>query len=258
MKRGRFLAAGLAIVALAACGPAQLDVTVEREVPDPDSDGTVVRPLADVEVRLIPFDRDEVFDSLAEAYPDPEPPIPDSVLAAQEAVQEAQEEWRAAQARWQTTRDRLQDINQEMQGLNRGEARYVALFREFQDLDAQLSRLNRQVDQAFKKFTDLQNSSIEAAEQIRLRREQWAEEAFADAGLVFEQRLKELGREIQVDTTDAQGMVQFQAPPGEWWVHARFELPYRELYWNQTITLERGDPTTFTLNESNAKKRPKL
>lgn len=258
MKRGRLLSAGVAVVVLAACGPAQLDVTVEREIPDPDSEGTMVRPLEEVEVRLLPFDRDVVFDSLAEAYPEPEPAIPDSVLAAQVAVQEAQQRWRTAESRWQSTRDRLQEINREMRGLNRGEARYVALFREFQDLDAQLNRFQRQVDQTFKAFNDLQSSSLEAAEQIRLRREQWAEEAFAEAGEVFQRRLEATGREIQVDTTDAQGMVQFRVPPGQWWVHARFELPYQELYWNKPIQLERGDPTTFTLNESNAEKRPKL
>lgn len=258
MKRESLLSAALVAIAVSACGPAELVVTVEREVDDPETEGTVVRPLADVEVSLLPFDRDVVFDSLEEAYPEPEPPIPDSVLAAQEAVQDAQERWRAAETRWQAARDRLQEISQEMETLNRGEGRYVVLFREFQELEGELNALENEVDRTFEEFTELQNQSLEAAEQIRLRREQWAEDAFAEAGIVFQERLEAAGREIHVDTTDAQGMVDFRAPPGEWWVHARFELPYEELYWNVPITLERGDPIEFILNGENAESRPKL
>lgn len=258
MKRGKVLWTALIAVALSACGPAELVVTVEREVDDPETEGTTVRPLADVEVSLLPFDRDVVFDSLSEAYPEPEPPIPDSVLAAQDAVQAAQERWRQAEARWQTTRDRLQEISQQMEGLNRNEGRYVALFREFQELEGELDDLQAEVDRTFDEFNELQAASLEAAEQIRLQREEWAEQAFAEAGMVFQERLEAAGREIHVDTTNAQGMVEFQAPPGEWWVHARFELPYQELYWNEQIMLERGDPIQLILNAENAESRPKL
>ena len=45
---------------------------------------------------------------------------------------------------------------------------------------------------------------------------------------------------------------------GEWWIHARYDLPYEELYWNVSITVERGDPQRVVLNRANAQRRPKL
>lgn len=258
MRRSWILTVAALSVALSACGNAQVAVTLQREVEDPETGETVVEPLDGVEVQLVPFDRDEVFDSLATAAATPEPPIPDSVMAAQEAVQEAQEEWRAAETRWQGIRDRLQEITQELEGLNRGESRYVTLFREFQDLEGQLNRVERQMNEAFNRFNELQSASLAAAEQIRLQRENWADEAFADVGEVMAARLEATGRDIVVDTTGAQGMVTFEAPQGDWWIHARYDLPYEELYWNVPVTLERGTPLETTLTGENAERRPKL
>ena len=45
---------------------------------------------------------------------------------------------------------------------------------------------------------------------------------------------------------------------GRWWVHARWELPYRELYWNEPIEVEGGEPFTLTLSRQNAEVRPKF
>ena len=54
-------ASGL-LLAAAACGPAEVVVTMEIDLPNPEGEGTVNRSLSDIEVQLIPFDRDAVFD----------------------------------------------------------------------------------------------------------------------------------------------------------------------------------------------------
>ena len=113
-------------------------------------------------------------------------------------------------------------------------------------------------ERAFRNFTSLQEQSIAAADAIRIRRENWGDEAFADVGLVIDAKLRASGMEIMYDTTDANGLVQFEVSPGEWWVSARYELPFTELYWNQSIDLSRGEPFPLTLNRVNAKERPKL
>lgn len=241
-----------------ACGQGQVIVSAEVEVPNPEGEGMVVRPIADTEVQLLPFNRDLVFDSLAEAFPTPEPTIPEDLLEAQEAIAIAQEEWRAAEQTWGQGRARLQEITQEMEGLSRGEAQYVALFREFQDVEGAVSRAERVKDQAFARFTELQEGYIQRADSMRLVREQWGDEAFASAGDVFLMKLRESGREILTDTTDAAGMAGFEVPPGQWWVYARNELPFSELYWNLPITVERGNPVQVSLNASTAEVRPKL
>jgi len=241
-----------------ACGQGQVVVSAEVEVPNPEGEGMVVRPIADTEVQLLPFNRDLVFDSLAEAFPTPEPTIPEDLLEAQEAIAIAQEEWRAAEQTWGQGRARLQEITQEMEGLSRGEAQYVALFREFQDVEGAVSRAERVKDQAFARFTELQEGYIQRADSMRLVREQWGDEAFASYGDVFLMKLRESGREILTDTTDAAGMAGFEVPPGQWWVYARTELPFSELYWNLPITVERGNPVQVSLNASTAEVRPKL
>lgn len=241
-----------------ACGPGEVSVTAEVEVPNPEGEGMVARPIADTEVQVIPFDRDLVFDSLAQAYGSPEPAIPADLLAAQEEIAAAQEEWQAAEARWSTLRDQLQQINEQMQGLSQAEARYVQLYREWQDLDSQLSRVERQKDSAFQRFTELQQGYIQRADSMRLIREQWSDDAFADAFDIFAQKMEEMGREIVVDTTDAEGHALMAVPTGQWWVHARYELPFSELYWNIPITVERGDPVPVRLTPETAQVRPKL
>jgi hypothetical protein len=242
----------------AACGPAQVVIVAEIDVLDPEGEGTVIRPLAAQEIQLLPFDRDEVFDSLARAFPTEEPPIPEDLLTLQEAISEAQEEWMEAEARWAAGRDRLVRINEEMENLNRGEARYVSLYREFEDVFAQVEGAERAKDQAFERFDDLQQGYVQRADSMRLIREGWEDEAFAPAGEIFLNRLRELGRDMVVDTTDASGRTVVPVRPGKWWVHARYELPFVELYWNIPVEVERGDPVQVTLNRATAQQRPRL
>jgi hypothetical protein len=241
-----------------ACGPGQVVVTAEIEVPDPEGEGTVIRPVSDTEVQLLPFDRDAVFDSLAADFGVPEPPIPEELLAAQDSIAVAQEVWRAAEARWGALRDRLQQVTDEMEGLSRGEARYVALYREFQDGESQLARVEREKDQAFERMTALQEGIIRQADSVRIKREEWGDEAFASAWDIFAVKMDETGRDMVADTTDASGIAMVDVPPGEWWVHARYELPFQELYWNIPVTVVRGDPLEVRLTRETAQVRPKL
>jgi hypothetical protein len=244
---------------VAACGPGQIAVTSEIEVPDPETEGAMVtRPIADLEVQVIPFNRDLVFDSLTAAFPTPEPEIPEDLLAAQREIAAAQAEWRAAETVWNNGRDRLQRIRDEMDTLNRAEARYVVLFNEFSDVEAEVGRAERRKDQAFRQFTDLQEGYIQRRDSMRIVRLQWADEAFAGANDVFITKLRELGEDILVDTTDAQGYALIDVPPGQWWVYAYYEQAYSELYWNLPITVERGDPMPVRLNPETAEERPVL
>lgn len=244
---------------LAACGPGRVAVTAEIDVPDPEAEGQVVtRPLADVEVQLIPFDRDLVFDSLTQAFSTPEPEIPADLLAAQEEIAAAQAEWNAAETTWGNGRARLQEILDEMEPLNQAEARYVTLFREFQDVETQVARAERIKDQAFRRFTGLQEGYLQRRDSMRIIRDQWADEAYGPAFDVFALKLRETGRAIVVDTTDTQGYALIEVPPGQWWVHGFFEQAYSELYWNLPITVERGEPVQVRLNRSTAEIRPIL
>lgn len=248
------------ILAVGACGPAEVVVTMEIDLPDPDGDGTVNRALSDIEVQLIPFDRDQVFDSLTREYGTPEPAVPQELVDRRSEVQQAQGQWETSVRRWNTIRDTLQKLNTAMEGYSRGEARYVALFREWQDFDGQLGGVERQMDRDFESFTAMQQGTIRASDSVRILQDNWADDAFAEIGTVFSTMHRSTGLDWVVDTTDASGIARrnLLVKPGVYWVHARYQLAYTELYWNVMITVEGGEPMTVQLTRANAQERIKL
>jgi hypothetical protein len=239
-----------------ACGGA--DVAVMARLQGVETGGEGV-PLTALQVRLLPFDRDALFDSLAQAYPTPEPQVPDTVFALQQAVIERQREWQRAQVRWGALRDSLQVLSNRMQGMPRGSGEYLVLFRDFNDLADEVDRLERQSNQAFQAFTSLQARLTTEAREISLQRELWADEAFAPADSIFRARMDERGGSEQVDTTNAQGVARFRnVRSGPWWVYTRYDRQFDELYWNVPIQVDRGDEIELILSEENAEVRQKL
>jgi hypothetical protein len=103
----------------------------------------------------------------------------------------------------------------------------------------------------------MQRQTIAVTDSIRIQRDLWAEEAFVDYNEVIALKLDALGREELADTTNAQGTAVFQAPEGQWWLYARYALPYEELYWNVPLEVA-GDSTFILLNRENAEVRPPL
>lgn len=259
MRRTLPLASCL-LLAAAACGPAEVVVTMEIDVPNPDGDGTVVQTLSDIQVQLIPFDRDAVFDSLQDAFGTPEPPIPPALLEARSQVQAANETWQRNTTRWQTIRDTLTALNDELAKYTRAESRYSVLFLEWQDWDSQLDNAQRAMDRSFARFDSLQRGTIRASDSIRILREAWGDDAFAEVGVVFDAKSRASKLDWAVDTTDASGVARthLRVKPGRYWVYARYELAYTELYWNVPVDVTGGDPLTVVLNRQNAQERVKL
>lgn len=256
MRFAKLCSAFSLLAIVAACFQPQALIRVEADA----NDSGTAQGLSDIEVRFYPFDRDAVFDSLTSVSTTPEPQVPPELLAAQDSVASAQRAWQMAETEWQDMRDRLQTISNEIATLNRGEARYVQLFNEFRDLEGRVDAAERASQAAFQNFTALSEGVLSRAEQVRLLREQWEDDAFATVGEVFDAKAAEAGREVIYDTTGADGTAgPISAPAGQWWVFARYELPFEELYWNVPFTLEGSDgPMTVTLNAENAQRRPKL
>jgi hypothetical protein len=244
MKRISLLCAALGLMGAAACGPAEVVVTAEIEAMDPATGEPVTRQLSDLEVLLLPYDRDVIFDSLASAAAGPEPQVPAELLEAQDAVAQAQQSWRELETRWNTLRDTLQKISATLDEYTRGESRYRLLYNEFQDMEAQYAQVERRKDRSFVVFDSLQRANIE--------------QTFADADAVMLAHVRASGLPAVADTTDASGVVRFEVKPGQYWVHARYEEPYSELYWNVPLTVTRGEPLTLGLNRSNAEERAKF
>ncbi len=248
------------ILAAAACGPAEVVVTMEIDVANPDVDGMMQIALADVEVQLIPFDRDAVFDSMTSSFGTPEPEVPQDLIDRRAEVQSAQAEWDAATRRWATIRDTLSTISEVLETLNRGSGDYVVLFREFNEWDSQLGAAEREQERTFTIFDELQQGTIRASDSVRVLQDNWADDAYTGVGTVFSEKQRVLGLDWVMDTTDANGVARggLMVKPGQYWVYARYEMAYTELYWNLPITVEGGEPLTVSLTRSNAEERIKL
>lgn len=252
MRRLVWVAAVACTAVLGACGGS--DLVVQAQV---QSDEGEVMPLENLEVRALPYDRDAVFDSLREAYATPEPEIPAELSALQDSIAAANTAWANATARWNAGRDSLQQLNDRLAGMSRASGEYVVLFRQVNDLFDEVAEQERRMNQEFQRFTTLQSRYNQTAEEIRRTREQWADAAYADVDKVIEERLRQARRPMHVDTTDANGIVRMNVKPGEWWIHARYDLPFEELYWNVPITVD-GEPEPLVLNRETAQVRPKL
>ena len=169
-------------------------------------------------------------------------------------------EWQNNQNRWNLIRDTLQKLTTALEQYNRGEATYVVLFREWNDFDGELGDVERQMNRSFENFTGLQEGTIEASNTIRMMRENWGDEAFSGSFEVFDTKRRASGLDAVADTTDASGIARqnLKVKPGQYWVYARYELAYTELYWNIPVEVIGGEPLQVSLSRANAEERIKL
>jgi hypothetical protein len=218
------------------------------------------RALADLPVRLLPYDRDAIFDSLEAVHPDPEPAIPADLLQQQQQIQEAERRWRTAEDRWTEVRDSLRTLGDALQRMQaeglRATPQYNQSFQAWDRLDGQVRQLEQRSQSSFREYDTLQRTFLARADSIRVVREQWADRAFADFDRVVTERLRRSGREEYADTTDASGVTRFRGiPQGRWWAFARYTLLFEELYWNVPVEVS-GDSVGVVLTRENAQVRP--
>ncbi len=251
-RTGFGLVALIATLALTACGTASISVVVELE----GEDGGDARLLEDIEVRILPYDRDRVFDSLTQAAPTPEPQIPPELLAARDDIAEAQRAWSAASTREAELRDTILKLRSKLDELNPAMNDYKELFLQVDPMITEFEGLEGEVQSLFETFNDLQQANLERMDAVRIQQENWANQAFSDIGDVIAARIDASGLEEVADTTGVQGAALVEVAPGQYWVYARYELLYDELYWNVPVTVERGDPVVVRLTRANAERRP--
>lgn len=253
------LAAAIAAAATSGCGGGDVAVVAAIESEQVGEEAVDVVALGSLPVRLLPYDRDALFDSLTEAYPEPEPQLPDTVAQLQQQVGQRQQEWQIAQSRWGMLRDSLKTLADRMNAMDQGSGEYFAAFQDFNSLEEEVETLQSRSDQAFRDFTSLQTRLNQQSQEVRLRHRAWADEAFAPVDSLIEARLEQTGLQEMADTTDAQGVARFRnVPAGEWWVHARYDQQFDELYWNVPVEVARGEELVVRLNRENAEVRQKM
>lgn len=259
MRRGVLILAAVAAATTTACGGGEVVVQAQIEGQAAGGEPGESVALSALPIRLLPYDRDALFDSLGQAYPEPEPELPDSLFQLQQRVTERQQEWQQAQNRWGLLRDSLQQIATRMNQMDQRSGEYFALFQDFNDLEGQVNQLEQRSNNAFQEFIQLQNRLNTQSREIRLQRQAWADEAYAPVDSIIRARLESRRLQEYADTTGAQGVVRFTGvPSGRWWVHARYDRQYDEMYWNVPVEVESGEQLQVRLTAENAEVRQKM
>ncbi|MGD8867580.1 MAG: hypothetical protein PVI01_08110 [Gemmatimonadales bacterium] len=250
MNKHWVLSLGL-LVMLAACGRStQLAVQAVSE----GADGEEVAYKQQV-IRMLPYDRDSIFATLAASAPEPEPQPPNDFMLLRDTVASAQEQWVDAEAAWNDMREQMQQLSDRMQNMDRASNEYAQAYRRFDDLDRQVRRLEREKQQYFETFTALQEQYRARADSFNAVYQAWSDAAFDGYGEIVDSLLEARGVEELIDTTDANGWAYFSVPRGTWWAHTRAALVFEELYWNVRYQ-SAGGADTLILNKSNAEIRP--
>ena len=205
-------------------------------------------------IQLIPYDRDEIFTILASEAAEPEPQPPEDLIALRDSVSAARQLWTDAESTWNDVRSEMQTLSEAMGSMERTSREYADAYVRFDDLDAQVGRLDRAKNTYFEAFTTMQDEYRSRASAFNAVLEAWEDVAF-DRYVEITDSLIKLRGEILEDTADASGWTYFIAPRGTWYVHTRAKLVFEELYWNLPYE-SAGGADTLILNDSNAEIRP--
>ena len=251
MKRLVWVAAVAGTATLSACGGNEVVVQAMTE-----QEGQAA-PIAGLVVRALPYDRDMIFDSLRAAYTTPEPEVPAALSALRDSIAAANQEWSRMNAVWASGRDSLRALSEEMQGMPRNNPRYLPMFNRYNALDREVNAAEQRSQAAFRRFEGLNARYASQAEETQAARTQWADAAYSDIDDIIDSRLREMRLREMADTTDANGIARFRGlRSGQWWIHARYDLPFDELYWN--VPIQADGTVQLQLTRENAEVRPKL
>lgn len=238
----------------AACGGSQVSVLVLA------GEEGAEKPEPNLALEYLPFDRDSVFEALIAAAEDPEPQIPEDLKVQIDSVAVLQKALSEAEAGWAEAREALQNLSGRLQRLDRRSREYQRLYRQFDGMEASVSRLDNARQAAFGRYTDLQQQTQGRSDSIQIVIEAWEEIAFEDYADIEAQLQEAAGRKILHDTTNAEGVATSRLPGGRWYVHTRVALPldpsFSELYWN--VLIDPGLSDTLRLTRENAVIRPRF
>jgi hypothetical protein len=149
MKQFFVLATIIGFVGSAGCGNPQV---VAEAVFTNEANGEKA-PLGYLPIRLLPYDRDVVLDSLETAFDVPEPAFPPELLAVQREVRAAERTWITEQVRWSTVRDSLELLSEQIDEMSTqaqvASPQYRQTAQQRSRLEAEELLVNRRMQQAF-------------------------------------------------------------------------------------------------------------
>lgn len=235
---------------LAACSGGR-EVQVEVNIPGPDS---VDAPLAHLQLRALPYDRDSLLKALQGDRERPALEVAqlDTLYTRFRVPFGAY----AVQAYKVQTLERAQAfLRQRLDSLPRNSPIYDSLYRDFGRGADSIAAAKKRRDRAQEELALARIELGPRIDSLRLIIGRWEDSTFRGYDSITKKLGSTIGREPFVDSTRADGKVKLRLPAGNWWIYARsWDAwdPHSEWYWNVPVTGDR-----VVLDKTTGRRRPR-
>lgn len=217
-------------------------------------------PLAGFEVMAVPFDAEELLDSLASSSATPRPTFPELERRLSEyrvGDRDTLQPDAQLTAAWLATRDSVMRLSEQLRRMDRTTAAYKEAYARFRDLYARYSAREATREAALRRLFSadraLADQAALAADSLR----RWEREAYREFPRLASERVRGQGLSVERVSTDSAGHFVLRLPPGTWWLNARFpnpDNPFVEYRWNVPLRVA-GLPMGVPLSGHNTRIR---
>lgn len=234
-------AAAAVLVVVAACST-ETDLTIIARAQSAEGD-TVA--LSNVNLDIIPYDIDQLYEELrAETRPGA-PPEADSLSALAKTYQDACTAYRATSDSIETVRERATAIQDQTS-------------EEYRRVFAQYQALVQREEQRFEQCQGVTDIYTRVRNEYREARQAWEEEAWPPERFTEAESLRIGEKPVQTVETNQQGVATVTVPNGEWWILGTAPVPgsiSQQYRWNERV-MAGGGRDTFRLSGQNAEVEP--
>jgi len=230
------------------CSDSEYHIEVHSTYPDNVA-------LANLTVTALPFDRDALRDSLAQASDTPRPQFPDLEAELASYTRPDVSGLTESFLPWQAIHDSVQHLADSLNiaGSDSSPA-YARAYSHLRELYQRLARSAVDRDAAIREQVgddrELASRAAAAADSLRA----WEGVAFADFPELVDSIMAQQDRGVFTATTDSHGVAEFVLPPGRWWFVASWtdpENPFRVHHWNVGVVIRRFGSKSIPLFAGN-------
>ena len=249
-RRYLFASCGAAAVVLGlyGCSPSEFHIEVRARHP-----GDIALP--NLAITALPFNRDALRDSLAEASVLPRPQFPDLEAELASYRRPDISELTESFLPWQAIRDSVQHLADSLSiAGSDASPQYARAYARLRNQYQRLARSAVDRDAAIREQIgdDKQLGTRAAAAADSLRA--WEATAFAPFPELADSEMARDGRGIHGTTTNNDGIAELTLGPGRWWIVATWvdpDNPFREYHWNVGVVVRRFGSRTVPLYAGN-------
>ena len=215
-------------------------------------------PLVGVEIMALPFNPDQILDSLAQTSTASRPAFPELEAEMAAYVRPAEAVVRGIGAGWLDAMDEVKHLADSLNRVSPSSPGYAAAYDRLRMQYRQLAQRAVERDREFRVHMgddrDLASRASAAADSLR----RWENEVFVAFPELADSALARSGRPIHTGMTDEAGKVEFTLSSGRWWLIARWndpENPFTEHYWNVALRMSVLGPRKTQLYSNNSTSR---